>query len=168
MRQSTGGKVLASDLAGVLAQTSGYHQLQKLIGADLTDQEVRELWMNSDAVKLFEAGKIGSAEFGLLAVEEFGIELSSEAFIKAYFTWQHGFYPGAEDLTASLSRRFAVCRISNNNEIRWNTSYEIVFQRCFASHKLGSVRAKSRFFLTSFPMSLMRTRMMSISLMTLF
>jgi putative hydrolase of the HAD superfamily len=137
---STPRSILLFDLGGVLIESIHFDELKKLMASSLSDQELRNIWMRSAAVREFEGGKIPPAQFGRRITEELGLSLSGDDFIAQFTLWPKGFYPGAERLIQHLRRSHRVGCLSNSNHLHWGAHIEAEFDFAYSSHLTGFMK----------------------------
>ena len=86
------------DLGGVLVESTGIVALQSLTSHLHDKQVVLERWHRSQAVALFERGRISADVFATTFIQEWELPLDEAAFLEAFASWISGFYPGALQL----------------------------------------------------------------------
>jgi HAD superfamily hydrolase (TIGR01509 family) len=138
--------VIALDIGGVLIENAGYDALKKLVGRPMSDQDVRSLWIESEAVRRYETGQIDRAHFGLEVVQELGLDLLPEDFLARFATWPGGFYPGAEDLITTLRRDYRCGCLSNSNEMHWRAVFDQIFDFSISSHRCGVAKPSAEIY----------------------
>jgi len=79
--------------------------------------EIRDRWIHSQSVQLFERGDITPESFARRLVEEFHLELSAEEFLREFVSWARGPYPGALSLLRRLKNTHRIACLSNSNEV---------------------------------------------------
>ncbi len=116
---TTGKKldVLLFDLGGVLIDFAGFAELPRLLPGTPAPSVVRQRWIDSETVHVFERGDIGPGEFARRFVREWDLELAPEAFLRELEAWARGPYEGATDLLESLQKDFRIACLSNSNEL---------------------------------------------------
>ena len=102
MRNGTDFDVLLFDLGGVLIDFAGFEEMRHLLPEGLDRSGIRDRWIHSESVQLFERGDIKPEEFARRLIGEFHLELSAEEFLQEFVSWARGPYPGA---LALLRRR---------------------------------------------------------------
>jgi len=117
VRNETEFDVLLFDLGGVLIDFAGFEEMRRLL-AEVSDRsEIRDRWIHSASVQLFERGDITPEEFARRLVEEFHLELSAEEFLREFVSWARGPYPGAVSLLRRLRATHRIACLSNSNEL---------------------------------------------------
>jgi glucose-1-phosphatase len=134
--------VLLFDLGGVLVEVAIFEALRSLLGETLSDDEVRERWLRSPAVRSFELGRVSPAVFASAYISEWRVPLTPESFLVDFGTWVKQPYAGAEALITSLRREHHVSCLSNCNEVHWRTMAPLLtsFDSAFSSHLLGEIK----------------------------
>ena len=61
---------------------------------DLTEEGLWERWLESEAVRAFESGRIGPDQFAKQTINEFELTVSEEQFLDAFVTWVDGLFEG--------------------------------------------------------------------------
>jgi putative hydrolase of the HAD superfamily len=138
--------ILLFDLGGVLIESVHFEELRRLMLSSLSDQELRNIWMRSPAVRAFEGGKVSAAEFGQTITKEFGISVSADDFIAQFKTWPKGFYAGAQALVEHLRQSYRVGCLSNSNSLHWGSHIESVFDFAYSSHLTGFMKPDATAF----------------------
>jgi putative hydrolase of the HAD superfamily len=109
--------VLLFDLGGVLIDFSGFEEMRRLLPRVSDRSEIRDRWIRSESVQLFERGDITPESFARRLVEEFHLELSAEEFLREFVSWARGPYPGALSLLRRLQNTHRIACLSNSNEL---------------------------------------------------
>jgi HAD superfamily hydrolase (TIGR01509 family) len=138
--------VIALDIGGVLVENVGYDAMKLLLGRSMSDQDVRTLWLEAEAVRLYETGQIERAQFARDVVKELGLDLTPELFLAEFATWPSGFFEGAKALVAALRQDYRCGCLSNSNEMHWLRVYDEMFDFSIASHLCGVVKPSPEIF----------------------
>jgi HAD superfamily hydrolase (TIGR01509 family) len=109
--------VLLFDLGGVLIDFAGFEEMRRLLPEVSDRSEIRDRWIHSESVQLFERGDITPEMFARRLVEEFHLELSAEEFLREFVSWARGPYPGALSLLRRLKNTHRIACLSNSNEL---------------------------------------------------
>jgi putative hydrolase of the HAD superfamily len=138
------------DLGGVLIKLGGVVQLGQFIGV-ADEAEIWRRWLMSNWVRRYERGLCARTEFSHGMVEEHGLEMTPEAFLKAFRRWPLGFFPGAEALVRSVDPRLIVACLSNTNELHWTEQEDAdrvhrLFSLQFLSHEIGLIKPDREVF----------------------
>ena len=112
-------KVILFDLGGVLVRLTGVGTMQEWTPGNLSERDLWEKWILSDAVRAFEGGRIGPDEFSESVVAEFDLTVTPDVFREAFDTWIDGLFDGVEDMLNELRPRFRLATMSNTNAIHW-------------------------------------------------
>jgi putative hydrolase of the HAD superfamily len=137
-------QVVLFDLGGVLVRLGGIEEFGTLVGTSC-EEEIWRIWLRSSAVRRYERGLCTREEFARSAVEEFGIELTPEAFLERFLSWPKGLFAGAATLVGSVREDVHRAVLSNTNEMHWreqrdSTVIQQLFESHFPSHLLGLVK----------------------------
>ncbi len=117
MIRTTEFDVLLFDLGGVLIDFAGFEEMRRLLPQESDRSEIRDRWIHSESVQLFERGDITPESFPRRLVEEFHLELSAEDFLREFVSWARGPYPGAVTLLGRLRATHRIACLSNSNEL---------------------------------------------------
>ena len=112
-------EVILFDLGGVLVRLTGVPTMIEWTPGDLTEPELWEKWLRSEAVRGFESGRIDTREFAHTIIEEFNLNISPAAFLAAFGTWIDGLFDGVEELLSDLRPKYRLATMSNTNAIHW-------------------------------------------------
>ena len=140
--------VLLFDLGGVLVEVAIFDALRSMLGETLSDDQVRERWLRSAAVRSFELGRVSPAVFAAQFVAEWKVTFAPQAFLDEFRTWVQE--PSAEAITLvmQLRRTYHVGCLSNCNEVHWTRMAPLVacFDSAFSSHLLGEIKPDKAVF----------------------
>ena len=117
MTRETKFDVLLFDLGGVLIDFAGFDELARLLPGAPDRSEIRDRWIQSESVQLFERGTITPETFARRLVEEFNLELLPEEFIREFVSWARGPYPGAISILRRLRATHRLACLSNSNQL---------------------------------------------------
>jgi HAD superfamily hydrolase (TIGR01509 family) len=109
--------VLLFDLGGVLIDFAGFAELPRLVPGTPDASAIRQRWIDSETVHVFERGDIAPGEFARRFVREWNLKLEPEAFLRELESWARGPYEGATDLLEILRKDFRIACLSNSNEL---------------------------------------------------
>lgn len=134
--------VLLFDLGGVLVEVATFDALKELLGEALSDDEVRERWLRSAAVRSFELGRVSPAAFAMQFVAEWRVPLAPAAFLHEFQAWVKEPSAEAVALVGRLRRDYHVGCLSNCNEVHWKVMAPLIasFDSAFSSHLLGEIK----------------------------
>lgn len=112
-------EVILFDLGGVLVRLTGVPTMLEWTPGNLSERELWEKWLRSEAVRAFESGSICGGDFAETVIKEFDLTVSASEFIGAFETWIDGLFEGVEDLLNDLRDRYRLATLSNTNAIHW-------------------------------------------------
>ena len=141
--------VLLFDLGGVLIDFAGFDELALLLPDAPGRAEIRNRWIHSESVQLFERGGITPHEFARGVIGELDLAFSPDDFIAAFVGWARGPYPGARSLLSQLHRTHRLACLSNSNELHTplhRRSLEPLMDRYYFSDELGHVKPDRAIF----------------------
>jgi putative hydrolase of the HAD superfamily len=135
-------EVLLFDLGGVLVDWDGTTPLVELTGGRLDREAARRFWLTSPWVGRQDLGQCSVEDFADGAIAELGLDISRAAFIDAYLGWVRGVFPGTQALLGTLSGRYRIATLTNNNaahfaRITGELDLGRYFDDVFASHEIG-------------------------------
>jgi epoxide hydrolase-like predicted phosphatase len=133
--------VVLFDLGGVLVESNGRSALQQLLPHLDTDQ-VLDRWNRSNAVGLFERGRMTEAEFAAAFIQEWELSMGEEVFLESFAAWVPGYINGATKLVRAIRGKHRVGCLSNTNAVHWKRMAELrgLFDFSFASHITGIMK----------------------------
>lgn len=138
-------KWLMFDLGGVLAEYVGAERIRAWMGRETTAWEIGRMWLYSPAVRAFESGKISPVIFAYNIIEELGLHVHPDDFLKEFPDFVTGYFPGAEELLATLASHYPLAMLSNTNSPQWdklcrNSYTEHLFRKVFLSFRTGFLK----------------------------
>ena len=141
--------ILLFDLGGVLIDFAGFEEMGPLLPHPLPRTVVRQRWIESEAVRLFERGQITPRQFADGSLAEWDLSMPPEAFLDLFVSWARGLYPGAEQLLGRIGKEYRLACLSNSNELHTPLHREAIrphIERCFFSNEIGSVKPEAEIF----------------------
>jgi HAD superfamily hydrolase (TIGR01509 family) len=149
--EAKGIDVILFDLGGVLVELAGVEKMLEWSRDIDSTEELWRRWLHSDAVRRFETGRIGRAEFASAVIAEFGVPVGSDEFLAAFTWWPRAVLPGAFELLATMRRRHRLASVSNTNEIHWDRFSNVwalhdAFDHNFPSHLVGKLKPDVEYF----------------------
>ncbi len=141
--------VLLFDLGGVLIDFAGFDELTRLLPGAPHRAEIRDRWIRSESVQLFEQGDIAPQQFALGVIEELQLDLSPQTFLAEFVDWARGPYPGARSLLRRLQATHRLACLSNSNELHTplhRRSIEPLMDTYYFSDELGLVKPHREIF----------------------
>jgi putative hydrolase of the HAD superfamily len=141
--------VLLFDLGGVLIDFAGFDELSRLLPGSPDRSEIRNRWIHSESVQLFERGGITPHEFARGVIGELELDFTPDDFIAAFVGWARGPYPGARSLLSQLHRTHRLACLSNSNELHTplhRRSMEPLLDRYYFSDELSVVKPDREIF----------------------
>ena len=138
-------QILLFDLGGVLVDVVSIDRLTAILHNQKSREEVTELWMNSNYLRLFESGKCDATAFAKGIIEEMGLPLSASAFLQAFAGFTSSLYPGVEKLLRELMQRHILACLSDTNALQWQVMREKMkldayFKHIFLSFEIGKLK----------------------------
>jgi putative hydrolase of the HAD superfamily len=138
-------ELILFDLGGVLVELSGVATMLGWLGQTLTVEDLWRRWLLSPAVRRFEQGHCMASEFARAVVEEFGLPISADEFLRAFTGWPRSLYPGVIPLLEFLRDSYTLACFSNNNALHWehictNLGLGRYFAQQFPSHLTGYMK----------------------------
>ena len=149
MIRTTEFDVLLFDLGGVLIDFAGFEEMRRLLPQESDRSEIRDRWIHSESVQLFERGDITPESFARRLVEEFHLELSAEDFLREFVSWARGPYPGAVTLLGRLRATHRIACLSNSNELHTpihRASIQPYVDSFYFSDEIGLVKPDREIF----------------------
>jgi putative hydrolase of the HAD superfamily len=145
-------KWLVFDLGGVLAEYVGTQRLLALMRDPVDAAELYRIWLFSPAVRAFESGRVSAITFACDIIEELGLGIGPDAFLKEFEDFVTGYYPGADALLQKLAARRPLALLSNTNYLQWDklcrtSGIHRLFRRIFLSYKTGLLKPDAEAFL---------------------
>jgi putative hydrolase of the HAD superfamily len=144
--------VILFDLGGVLMYFAGFDEINALLPEPLAAGEIRSRWLQSEPVRDFELGRIGSHEFAERFISEWGIPLDRDDFLRAFAGWPRGFFAGVPELLRDLRTGYRLACLSNSNRLHWEAirgSLNPHFESAFISCQLGLAKPDPAVFRTA-------------------
>ena len=141
--------VLLFDLGGVLMDFAGFEELGKLLPGAPHRTEVRDRWIRSRVVQLFERGEITPRHFADGVIEDFQLDLTQKEFLTNFVEWARGPYPGAIPLLESLRSEYRIAALSNSNELHTplhRRRFKKAVDTFFFSDEIGHVKPERNIF----------------------
>jgi putative hydrolase of the HAD superfamily len=144
-------EVILFDLGGVLVRLTGVPTMLEWTPGDLTETELWEKWLRSEAVRSFESGRIEPQQFAERVIEEFALRVTAEKFITAFGTWIDGLFDGVDELLLRLRPGFRLATLSNTNAIHWPKLTNVMglgtlIDTHFPSHESGLLKPDAAAF----------------------
>lgn len=132
-------------MGGVLIDCDKFVKLREWQNWTDDIEELERKWQETETVRLYERGEIGTKEFYEQIVSEFALNVSAARFIKEFRILPKGFYKGADIILKQLSKKYMTAVLSNTNEVHWNKlcdvdSVQKYFKRCYPSHLIHKIK----------------------------
>jgi len=130
------------DLGGVLIELDGPPIKPDWLDHPIDYAENWRRWGNSEFVKGYETGRIGSDEFIDGVIAELGLQVDRDVFKQMYITWPKSFYPGAAELLKKLRENYQLAFYSNTSDLHLprllhDVGLASYFDYTFASYEIG-------------------------------
>ena len=137
--------VLLFDLVGVLVQDSDVITEAVLDATEMTSDELWDFWVESEAAREFDAGRISSQEFAERMVLDLRLSIKTDEFIALFGDWIVGLYDGTEDLISRIPSRYKKACLSNINKIQWppirdKHGLDGLLDAYYLSYKIGMIK----------------------------
>jgi HAD superfamily hydrolase (TIGR01509 family) len=134
--------LLLFDLGGVLLENATFKSLSRLLPKTLELADLKHRWLMSASVRHFELGEMSPDRFAEAFIDEWGVRLTPEEFLKEFSSWPRGFYPGVDDLLRTLRRKYRIGCLSNSNVVHWEkfNGFSDHFDIALSSHLMGSIK----------------------------
>jgi HAD superfamily hydrolase (TIGR01509 family) len=149
MTAGGGPEILLFDLGGVLIDFAGFAELPRLLRDPPSPAELRQRWIGSEAVRLFELGRIGPEEFADRFRSEWGLEMSGQEFLRRFTEGARGLSPGAAHILGRLAAAHSIACLSNSNVLHTPLHRAAIgpyIERCFFSNELGLLKPDPAIF----------------------
>lgn len=135
---------LLFDLGGVIVELRG-KPIKAAWFADDAPDDIWEKWLQSEAPRLFEAGKIDADSFAAQIVEELSLRVTADEFLEYFTVLPVKPYTGAVELLKTVRERYTTACFSNSNMLHWkrkmvDMQLDDCFDHKFASHIMGQVK----------------------------
>lgn len=112
-------KVVLFDLGGVLLQLRDPVETFDL---HISQREFLEVWLKSESVRKFERGASNAETFGRSIVDELGLHMTWQEFLRRFDSWPKQLFPETPALLDALPAGIGRALLSNTNEAHWNRS----------------------------------------------
>ncbi|HEY3809255.1 MAG TPA: HAD family phosphatase [Steroidobacteraceae bacterium] len=138
-------RVLLFDVGGVLVELRGVEIILAWLGNRLTAEQLWHRWLQSDAVRGFETGRIDAPQFAAGVIEEFQLDVDPQAFLDSFIGWPTGLFPGTLELLQRIPRRYQRALLSNSNPLHWPRVLDQMhlgpaIEHHFVSHLTGHIK----------------------------
>ena len=143
--------VILFDLGGVLIELAGVEKMLEWSKGLASTDELWRRWLQSEAVRAFETGRIDSDEFAVGVIDEFALPVAPAEFLEAFRGWPRALFPGAHALLAELAPHYRLASVSNTNTMHWarftgDWSLDQSFHHNFPSHQVGKLKPDAEYF----------------------
>jgi putative hydrolase of the HAD superfamily len=107
--------------------------------------ELWRRWLESEAVRAFESGRMEPEPFARAMVVEFELPVTPGQYLREFTYWPSHPFPGAARLLESLADSYVLGCLSNTNRLHWDRIRDEMqllrhFRHAFASHQTGFVK----------------------------
>lgn len=133
-------EIMLFDLGGVLIRNAHFDSLRKLMVFRGSDDELRDLWVNCNAAREFESGRISVSQFAEAIVRQLDLSISPDTFLAEFNTWPQRFYKGSKLFISELRTSFQVGCLSNSNALYWKPYLDDMFDFAYSSHRTGYIK----------------------------
>lgn len=140
---------LLFDLGGVLIESTVFENLNRLLAESLDAASIKQRWLYSASVRLFELGEISAEEFAERFIAEWQLDLSETAFLMEFASWPRAFFPGAKQTLRELRKNHRLACLSNSNPLHWERfgDFDADFDVALFSHQLGVIKPDPEAFM---------------------
>jgi putative hydrolase of the HAD superfamily len=141
--------VLLFDLGGVLMDFAGFDELARFMPGAPERSEIRDRWIQSEAVRRFERGEIARDEFATSVIHELEIDLASSNFLRYFVEWAREPSPEVISLLRRLRTDYRIAALSNANELHTplhRRRFEHVIGTFYFSDEIGAVKPDRAIF----------------------
>lgn len=142
--------VVLFDLGGVLYDFAGVDAMRSLSGIDDEDELWRR-WLGCPWVRTFERGGCSAEEFAAGVVDEWGLSIPPDEYLRSFRSWLRGPLDGAHELLHETRGVVRVGCLSNTNALHWEDfdrrwGLPNGLDAQFLSFELGSVKPDREIF----------------------
>ena len=142
---ASGIRVILFDVGGVLVEVSGIAAILEWLEHRVTAEDVWRFWFGSPAVRAFETGRMGAAQFASELLGELDLHVTPEQFLAAFVSWPARLYPGVMELLSRIPSGYTRALLSNSNALHWprvmdDLGLGAAFEHRFASHLTGRIK----------------------------
>jgi len=139
------------DVGGVLVEVSGVERLRSWTDPSHSDEDLWALWLGSEAVRAFEAGKIPAWDFADRLIAEMDLPVARGELLDEFVRWISGPWPGALELIEDVRSDIRLATLSNSNPLHWprimdEMGFGGYFATNFVSHLTGHIKPDSETF----------------------
>lgn len=144
-------KLILLDLGGVLIEVVSVKRLAALMHS-MPFSVIKQKWTDSVWLKQFESGQCDTDTFAKGIVNELGLDVPPQAFMKEFELFLRGFYEGAENILRELKDAgYKMACITDTNIFQWTslckrTGIDTYFDYQFLSYEIGAMKPDSRVF----------------------
>lgn len=143
-------KLLLFDLGGVLVDSVGHIEVQRLLRASDAGG-VWKRWQSSPALARFQTGRCSADEFARGFVEEWNLDIAAADFLQRFASWVMPPSADTRELLAALRKRHALACLSNTNAVHWELVLDGFGLRQaldlhLASHELGLLKPEPEIY----------------------
>ncbi len=140
---------LVFDLGGVLIELDGPPISPR--SSQLSESEIWDTWLRSDAVRLYESGMCDRFEFAARLVNEFKLTCNQDQLLDMFTAWPVGFYAEVEEMMERLNGQVKLACLSNTNELHWqrfSAESDVFshFDQVFLSFEMGLTKPDQAMF----------------------
>jgi putative hydrolase of the HAD superfamily len=146
-------EVVLFDVGGVLVHLSGIEVIVGWLGGALTEEQLWRRWLQSEAVRRFETGRVDAPTFARELAREFDLAIEPPRLLAAFEGWLIGPYPGALELIREIPQRYGRAVLSNSNALHWprvigemGLGALFASEHLFVSHLTGRIKPDAEAF----------------------
>jgi putative hydrolase of the HAD superfamily len=139
-------QIILFDLGGVLVEVDNVAALQRMLGTQLSPEEIWQHWLTASTwVSTFESGQCTPEVFATGIVTEWGLAVTAEAFLDNFRHWPKCLFPGVQEMLGLLAQRYTLACLSNTNSIHWphirdTLGLNGLLHHYYLSHEIGHLK----------------------------
>lgn len=139
------------DIGGVLVQLKGLPFRPEWLSGKNSGKEVLPFWVNSQAVKDFESGRINKDEFADRFIAETCLDVGNQEFLEHLLYWPEQLFQGVPEMLERLRGKYRLVALSNSNAWHWPRMMDELglaemIPDAISSHQIGYMKPDTRAF----------------------
>lgn len=142
---------IVMDMGGVLVDLEWTERVSKLLGHQVTLDELHRLWINAHSTLDFEHGRIDFEEFTNAFIQEFELTASPEVVQYEFLEFIQGPAQNCAEVLTALQPRYHLSLLSNTNPAHYQKicdryNFFDYFDRLFLSYQIGLMKPDPAIF----------------------